>query len=118
MQGRRTPPSPFDTHLPGSPKAPYSKKFYEEHTADLLLHKAAKQAFDESGVKKLPTVKSLNVEYAELLSAKKKAFTEYSSARAEMREVLIVKANVDTILHQKFNYFPLKHQNVATKKYI
>lgn len=33
-------------------KAGYSKKFYEEHTADLLLHKAAKQAFDKSGVKK------------------------------------------------------------------
>ena len=56
--------------------AGYSKKFYEEHTADLLLHKAAKKAFDELGVKKTPTVKSLNTEYAELQSAKKKAFIE------------------------------------------
>lgn len=79
-------------------KAGYSKKFYEEHTADLLLHKAAKQAFDKSGVKKLPTVKSLNAEYAELLSAKKKAFTEYTNARTEMREVMTVKANVERIL--------------------
>lgn len=30
-----------------------------EHEADILLHKAAKQAFTELGVKKLPTVKSL-----------------------------------------------------------
>jgi len=82
-------------------KAGYSKKFYEEHTAELLLHKAAKQAFDELGVKKLPTVKSLNAEYAELLSAKKKAFTEYTNARAEMREVLTVKANVDRFLNNK-----------------
>ena len=79
-------------------KAGYSKKFYEEHTAELLLHKAAKQAFDELGVKKLPTVKSLNAEYTELLSAKKKAFTEYTNALAEMREVLIVKANVETTI--------------------
>lgn len=48
------------------------KKFYEEHTADLLLHKAAKQAFDDLDVKKLPTVKALNMEYAELLVAKRK----------------------------------------------
>jgi len=79
-------------------KAGYSKKFYEEHTADLLLHKAAKKAFDELGVKTLPTVKALNIEYAELLSAKKKAFTEYTNARAEMREVLTVKANVKKVL--------------------
>lgn len=78
--------------------AGYSKKFYEEHTADLLLHKAAKQTFDELGMKKLPTVKALNEEYAELLSAKKKALTEYTNARAEMREVLTVKANVNKVL--------------------
>ena len=80
-------------------KAGYSKKFYEEHTADLLLHKAAKQAFDALASKKLPTVKALNTEYSELLSAKKKAFTEYTNARAEMREVLIVKANVELFLN-------------------
>jgi len=27
-------------------KAGYSKKFYEEHTADVILHKTAKAAFD------------------------------------------------------------------------
>lgn len=79
-------------------KAGYSKKFYEEHTAALLLHKAAKQAFDELSVKKIPTVKSLNAGYAELLSAKKKAFAEYTDARAEMREVMTVKANVKKVL--------------------
>lgn len=83
-------------------KEGYSKKFYEAHTADLLLHKAAKQAFNELDTKELPTVKSLNAEYAELLSTKKEAFTEYTSARSEMREVLTVKANVESILKYKF----------------
>ena len=82
-------------------KAGYSKKFYEEHTAELLLNKAAKQAFDELSVKKIPTVKSLNAGYAELLSAKKKAFTEYINARTEMREVLTVKANVEQMVNDK-----------------
>ena len=91
-------------------KAGYSKKFYEEHTADLLLHKAAKQAFDELGMKKLPTVKSLNTEYTALLSAKKKAFTEYTNDRAEMREVMTVKANVEGILECS------KHIGTVTRK--
>ena len=35
----------------------YSKKFREEHEEEILLHQAAKNAFDEMGVKKLPKVK-------------------------------------------------------------
>lgn len=53
-------------------KSGYSKKFLEEHEDDIIVHKAAKKAFDELGVKKLPTVKSLQVEFAEQLAAKKK----------------------------------------------
>ena len=95
-------------------KSGYSKKFYEEHTAELLLHKAAKQAFDELSVKKIPTVKSLNAGYAELLSAKKKAFTEYTDARTEMREVLTVKANVENILEcdKKIDTVTRKNKNI------
>ena len=44
-------------------KAGYSKKFKAEHESDILLHQAAKKFFDESGLKKLPTVKSLQAEY-------------------------------------------------------
>jgi len=62
------------------------------------LHKAAKKAFDELGVKKLPTVKSLQVEYAALLKEKKTAYADYRKARNEMKELLTVKANVDRLL--------------------
>ena len=79
-------------------KAGYSKKFLAEHEADILLHKAAKKAFDELGLKKIPTVKSLQAEYAKLLEEKKKAYGEYRQARDEMRELLAVKANVDQLL--------------------
>ena len=43
-------------------KAGYSKKFKAEHESDILLHQAAKKFFDESGLKKLPTVRSLQAE--------------------------------------------------------
>lgn len=79
-------------------KAGYSKKFYEEHTADLLLHKAAKAAFDELQMKKLPTVKTLQAEYAELLSGKKKAYAEYITVKKSMQEIQMAKANVDRLL--------------------
>lgn len=79
-------------------KAGYSKKFYEEHTADLLLHKAAKVAFDSLENKKLPTVKALQMEYSELLSEKKKAYVKYHSTKKEMQDILTAKANVDRLL--------------------
>ncbi|MBQ8618198.1 MAG: relaxase/mobilization nuclease domain-containing protein [Clostridia bacterium] len=79
-------------------KAGYSKKFYAEHEADILRHKAAKKAFDELGLQKLPTIKRLQDEYARLLEEKKKALPEYRKARDEMRELLTVKANVEKVL--------------------
>ena len=79
----------------GYRKAGYSKKYLAEHESDILLHKAAKKAFDELGVKKLPTVKSLQEEYAKLLAEKKAAYAEYRRSRDEMRELLLHKQNVD-----------------------
>lgn len=81
-------------------KAGYSKKFYEKHTSNLLLHKAAKTAFDELDSKKLPTVKALQTEYSVLLSEKKKAYAKYHLVKKEMQNVLTAKANVDRLLGQ------------------
>ena len=82
----------------GYRKAGYSKKYLAEHEGDILLHKAAKNAFDELGVRKLPSVKSLQEEYAKLLSEKKAAYAEYRRSRDEMRELLLHKQNVDRML--------------------
>lgn len=49
-------------------KAGYSKKFLEAHREEITLHKAAKAAFDEAGLKKLPKVKDLNEEYTMITS--------------------------------------------------
>ena len=79
-------------------KAGYSPKFRSEHEADILLHQAAKRAFDELNVKKLPKMKDLQAEYATLLAEKKAAYTELRKARDEARELLTVKTNVDRVL--------------------
>ena len=49
-------------------------------------------------MQKLPTIKKLQNEYAELLVQKKKDYALYRQARDEMRELLKAKANVDRIL--------------------
>ena len=67
-------------------KAGYSRKFYETHREELTLHKAAKEAFDQLGIKKIPKVKELNMEYAKVLESKKKTYAEYRKVRAEMQD--------------------------------
>ena len=80
-------------------KAGYAKNFLAEHESDILLHKAAKKTFDEVGIQKLPTVKSLQDEYAKTLQEKKKTYAAYRHAREEMRELLTVKANIDRLMN-------------------
>ncbi len=79
-------------------RAGYNKKFRAEHEADILLHKAAKQAFDDMGVKKLPTIRALQAEYETLLAQKRSAYSGYTEVRKDMRELITAKANVDRLL--------------------
>ena len=79
-------------------KSGYSKKFMEEHREEITLHKAAKAAFDELSVKKLPKIKELNAEYAAILSEKKALYGDYRKARKAMQEYTIARKNVETIL--------------------
>lgn len=79
-------------------KAGYSKKFRSEHEADILLHQAAKKYFDSMGITKLPSVKSLREEYADLLEQKRKAYAAYKQTRSDMKELHNIKANVDYLL--------------------
>lgn len=82
-------------------KAGYSKKFKQEHESDILVHQTAKKFFDDLGLEKLPTVRSLQKEYSELLSRKKEIYPEYRKLRAEMKDLLTVKANVDRLLNME-----------------
>jgi hypothetical protein len=76
-------------------KSGYSKAFLEAHREEIALHKAAKAAFDEAGLQKLPKVKALDAEFAELLTKKKAAYPEYRKARDEMQELVRAQKNVE-----------------------
>ena len=51
--------------------------------------------FDELGVKKLPKVKELNAEYAEVLAEKKKLYGEYRQVKKDMQEIQRAKYDID-----------------------
>ena len=76
-------------------KSGYSPKFLEAHREEITLHRAAKDAFDETGLKKLPKVKELNAEYSALLTKKKALYPEYRKARDEMQEIVKAQKNVE-----------------------
>lgn len=59
-------------------------KFFEEHRQEITIHKAAKQAFDELQITKLPSMQSLYEEFHQL--AVQKSRTTLSTVRSEKRK--------------------------------
>ena len=84
-------------------KAGYSKRFLENHCAEITLHKAAKAAFDESNLKTLPKVKELDAEYSKLLTEKKALYPDYRKAKDEMQELLRAQRNVELFFAEEKN---------------
>ena len=79
-------------------EAGYSKKFLEVHRDEILLHKAAKESFDKRGLKRLPKVKDLAVEYGAILAEKRKLYEEYRSVKQDMMNYQIAKQDIDRFL--------------------
>lgn len=94
-------------------KAGYSKKFFEAHREEITLHKAAKEAFSNLPDKKIPKVKELNAEYAEVLAKKKSAYAEYRQAKKEMQDYVTAKHNIDAFLRAQENEQERKKQRGA-----
>lgn len=78
----------------------YSKKFFEEHRAEIEIHKVAKKVFEEhSG--NVPKIAVLNLEYSDLLEQKREAYAEYQQAKKEMQDYQTAKRNVDVFLQDE-----------------
>ena len=87
----------------------YSKRFLETHRTEITLHKAAKAAFDESNLKKLPKVKELDAEYSKLLTEKKARYLDYRKAKEEMQELLRVQKNIELFFDEEKNPAQTEH---------
>ena len=87
----------------------YSKRFLETHRTEITLHKAAKAAFDESNLKKLPKVKELDAEYSKLLTEKKARYPDYRKAKEEMQELLRAQKNIELFFDEEKNPKQTEH---------
>ena len=79
----------------------FSKVYFESHRQALTLHKAAKEAFNERNLKKLPRIRDLNAEYAQLLERKKKNYAEYRQQKAQIQDWLMAQKIVSVMLDDK-----------------
>ncbi|MDD6716365.1 MAG: relaxase/mobilization nuclease domain-containing protein [Firmicutes bacterium] len=79
-------------------KAEYSRKFFEAHREEITLHKAAKEAFDQLELKKIPRVAELNAEFNRLAKEKNAMYAQYRTERDRMRDLANAKRNAEMIL--------------------
>jgi hypothetical protein len=79
-------------------KSGWSANFYEEHTAEIILHRAAKKYFDGLGQKKLPSINQLKQEYAALADERRKLYSGYHELKEKSRGLATAAANADRIL--------------------
>lgn len=80
-------------------KAGYSWKFFEAHRDEINLHKAAKDAFDQLGLMKIPKVSQLNEEFQQLVKEKNADYAEYRKERDRMKELVNARKNAEMILN-------------------
>jgi hypothetical protein len=77
----------------------WSRQYYDGHTADVILHRAAKKFFGAQGFKgRLPSIASLKQEWAALAAEKKKLYAGYHELRDTSRSLMVAKGNADRIL--------------------
>lgn len=73
--------------------------FREAHRAKITLYEAARKYLqEESGGKKLPTIKQLKEEKNNLLALKNQQYDEYSTFKARHRQIRAVQHNIHTAL--------------------
>ena len=82
-------------------KSGYSKKFYAEHEAELLIYKAAEEVYKNAPGRKIPPMQELRDEYGRILAEKKVEFLEYAQIKKDMNEYLIAKKNLELLYQQE-----------------
>ena len=87
----------------------YSQEYFEEHRDVLTRRKAAKQAFDaykkaHGKDTKIPHIKELSAEYAQVLERKKQNYQEYRKCKAELQDYLVAERIVRELLKEEAVY--------------
>lgn len=81
-------------------KSGYNKKVKEELREDILLHEEARKHFKEYEGGKVPTIKELKAEYAELKEKKSDMYKDYQKKKRDYTELAVARKNIDMILEK------------------
>jgi hypothetical protein len=77
----------------------FDRAFYDANVADILLHKAAKNYFNEHNFKtKLPSINQLKAEWGTLEKERRELSPQYHAAKGKYLPLCTAKANADVIL--------------------
>ena len=77
----------------------FDRAFYDANVADILLHKAAKNYFNEHNFKgKLPSINALKAEWGTLEKERRELSPKYNAAKEKYFPLCTAKANADVIL--------------------
>jgi hypothetical protein len=82
-------------------KSGYSKKFLAANSDAIKTHKEAKEYFDSLGMKKLPTIKSLQEEYAVLSEEKNSLYANQKTKRQHMVDMVTALQNTEKLLNYR-----------------
>ncbi len=81
-------------------KSGYSKKFYSEHEAELIIYKAAEEVYKSVSKGQKLNLQELRDEYGRIFEEKKKDFSEYVVINKNIHEYLIAKRNLEMLYRQ------------------
>ncbi|BDF59295.1 endonuclease [Christensenellaceae bacterium] len=91
---RRMKPT-YDKYLAAKNK----DRYYSEHESSLILFHAAKKGLADLGIKGRASIPAdLHKEYGKLQNKKDSLYRSYRTQKKEVRELEIIKANVDSLL--------------------
>ena len=76
----------------------YSTKYYEEYAGDILIHRSAKNAFNDLRGRKISSIQDLKLEYATLMDKKRVGHGEYTNSRIFLRQIQNALANVTQLI--------------------
>lgn len=77
----------------------YRKKYLAEHEADIQSHWEARAAFSRLlAGGKLPSMDALKAVRKKLTAERRDTLQQYKEAKADMREIVTIKANIDRLL--------------------
>lgn len=80
-------------------KSGWSRKYYDEHTADIIAHRGSKKFFDSLNLDgKVPPIATLKQEWATLNSEKKLLYADYHKLKDSSRELTVALGNTKQIL--------------------